>query len=74
MNSSTAPEFWKWFARLRPETQARDRKAYRFWRENHTHPSLHFKKVGRFRSVRTAKYPQLCTDELQSYSEIHLSS
>jgi hypothetical protein len=52
MKSSTAPEFWEWFARLRPETQERALKAYRLWRENHTHPSLRFKKVGRFWSVR----------------------
>jgi hypothetical protein len=52
MNSSTAPEFWKWFARLRPETQERARKQYRLWLQNHTHPSLRFKKVGRYWSVR----------------------
>jgi hypothetical protein len=52
MNSSTAPEFWEWFARLSPERQDRARKAYRLWRANPRHPSLRFKKVGRFWSVR----------------------
>jgi len=54
MNSSTVPEFWEWFARLRPEMQARARKAYRLWRENHAHPSLRFKKVGCYWSVRVS--------------------
>jgi hypothetical protein len=52
MNSSTAPEFWQRFARLRPEIQERARKQYRLWLQNHNHPSLRFKKVGRFWSVR----------------------
>ena len=52
MNSSTAPEFWQWFARLRPETRERAQKQYRLWQQNHTHPSLRFKKVGRYWSVR----------------------
>ena len=54
MKSSTAPEFWEWFARLRPETQARASKAYQLWHLNPRHPSLRFKKVGRFWSVRVA--------------------
>ena len=52
MKSSTAPEFWEWFARLRPETQARARRTYELWLQNPRHPSLRFKKVGRFWSVR----------------------
>ena len=54
MKSSTAPEFWEWFARLRPETQARARRAYQLWLENPRHPSLRFKQVGRFWFVRVA--------------------
>src|SRR5688572_15119098 len=52
MNSSVAPEFWDWFNRLHPDIQERARKQYALWLQNHTHPSLHFKKVGRFWSVR----------------------
>jgi hypothetical protein len=32
--------------------QARARKQYALWLENHWHPSLHFKKVGPYWSVR----------------------
>jgi len=40
------------FAVLPVEVQARARKAYRLWKENPRHPSLHFKKVGKAWSVR----------------------
>ena len=52
MNSSVAPEFWERFNRMSPEVQARARKQYALWLENHWHPSLHFKRVGRYWSVR----------------------
>lgn len=52
MNSSVAPEFWEHFNRLPAATQARARKQYQLWQQNHQHPSLHFKKVGKFWSVR----------------------
>jgi hypothetical protein len=51
MNSSTAPEFWKWFGRLPDKKQARARRAFRLWRRNPRDPSLQFKKVGKFWSV-----------------------
>ena len=51
MNSSVAPEFWGRFNRLRPEVQARARKQYALWLADHSHPSLHFKRAGRW-SVR----------------------
>ena len=52
MNSSVAPEFWELFNRLPPQVQARARKQYRLWLLDHAHPSLRFKKVGKFWSVR----------------------
>lgn len=52
MNSSVAPEFWERFNRLPPEVQARAKKQYALWLENHWYPSLHFKRVGRYWSVR----------------------
>ncbi len=52
MNSSVAPEFWEHFNRLPAATQARAQKQYHLWLQNHLHPSLHFKKVGKFWSVR----------------------
>lgn len=52
MNSSVAPEFWDRYNRLPPQVQMRALKQYELWRQNHWHPSLHFKRVGPFWSVR----------------------
>jgi len=52
MKSFTTPRFWKEYALLTVETQRRAKKAYKLWAENHAHPSLHFKKVGKLWSVR----------------------
>lgn len=46
MKSLTTADFWQSYADLPPQVKARSRKAYRLWRENPSHPSLHFKKVG----------------------------
>ena len=50
--SSTTPDFWKAYAALSPAKREATRKAYRLWRANPQHPSLHFKKVGMLWSVR----------------------
>jgi Txe/YoeB family toxin of Txe-Axe toxin-antitoxin module len=52
MNSSTTEGFRKRFTRLPHATQRLAKKAYRLWRDNPRHPSLHFKKVGNYWSAR----------------------
>ena len=47
MKSFATADFWKAYAELSPEMKDQARKAYRLWRENSLHPSLHFKKVGK---------------------------
>ena len=47
MKSLATAEFWKAYAKLSSEMQEQARKAYKLWQENPTHPSLHFKKVGK---------------------------
>ncbi|MBD2086542.1 hypothetical protein NDI49_09155 [Trichocoleus sp. ST-U3] len=47
MKSSTTPEFWKAYAALSLEMKQQAQKAYQLWQENPSHPSLHFKKVGK---------------------------
>ena len=47
MKSFTTPDFWKAYAALTPDMKEQAQKAYRLWRENSLHPSLHFKKVGK---------------------------
>ena len=45
MNSQITDDFLACFARLPDAVKAQARKAYRLWRENHSHPSLHFKQI-----------------------------
>jgi hypothetical protein len=45
MNSQLTDEFLALFARLPAAVQAQARKNYRLWRDNLSHPSLHFKRI-----------------------------
>jgi hypothetical protein len=47
MTSSTVPSFWKALEALPSEINALAKKQFRLWRDNPSHPSLQFKKVGR---------------------------
>ena len=48
----TTPQFWKRFDKLPETVQQLARKNYNLLKANSTHPSLNFKKVGNFWSVR----------------------
>ncbi|MBI2060887.1 MAG: hypothetical protein HYT87_14060 [Nitrospirae bacterium] len=45
MTSQTLPSFWDSYSTLSDNTRKAARKAYRLWRDNPFHPSLHFKCV-----------------------------
>jgi hypothetical protein len=45
VNSQITDDFRRHFAALPEEIKEGARKAYKRWRENPRHPSLHFKKV-----------------------------
>jgi hypothetical protein len=45
MKSATLPSFWDAYQSLDHRTKNGARKAYRLWRENPFHPSLHFKCI-----------------------------
>lgn len=45
MNSQLTEEFVACFARLPDAVKAQARKSYRLWRDNPSHPSLHFKRI-----------------------------
>ncbi len=47
MKSLTTPDFWIAYAKLPLKIQKQARKVYQIWQENQSHPSLHFKKVGK---------------------------
>jgi hypothetical protein len=52
VKSSTTKKFRDLLAGLTPQVQAQARKSYRLWLRDSRHPSLHFKKVGTYWSVR----------------------
>jgi len=47
-----SPRFWKCFEALPEQVQRLARKNYGLLKADPLHPSLHFKKINRFRSVR----------------------
>ena len=52
MKSSATPDFWESYKALPFDVRGRAKRAYRIWRRNPRHPSLHFKKAGGAWSVR----------------------
>jgi hypothetical protein len=52
MSSSITKSFRSWFKNLPPEIQRLARKNFKLWLRDPAHPSLHFKKVKEFWSVR----------------------
>jgi mRNA-degrading endonuclease RelE of RelBE toxin-antitoxin system len=58
-----SPAFWEAYRRLPEHIRALADKNYALLKENPQHPSLHFKKVSRFWSVRIgARYRALAVD------------
>jgi hypothetical protein len=45
VRSRATPRFWAAYRELPPDVRDDARKAYRLFRENARHPSLHFEKV-----------------------------
>lgn len=61
MKSSTVPKFWASYAELPPPIKVLARKQFHLWIDNPSHPSLQFKKVGLFWSVRISEdFRALC--------------
>lgn len=59
MNSYPTENFWKRYRSLPEEVRQAARKAYRLWKDNPQHPSIHFKKLqgtGNLYSVRIGIY------------------
>ncbi len=51
MNSAALASFWAAYASLDEDIKQRTRKAYRLWRDNPFHPSLHFKCINREENI-----------------------
>ena len=52
MNHFASPEFWRSYHSLPSEVRELADKNFALLKSDINHPSLHFKKVGRFRSAR----------------------
>ena len=48
--------FWKYFDAFPKEVQQRAREQFEIFKSNLYYPSLHFKKVGKFWSVRISNF------------------
>ena len=60
MRSKAVASFWEGYDRLPANVQRQAVKQYRLWLADPGHPSLRFKKVGRFYSARvTGSYRAL---------------
>ncbi len=55
MKSHANAKFWAHYHTLPHPAQAQAQKQYRLWLRDPAHPSLHFKPVGSFWSVRITK-------------------
>ena len=68
MKSSTTRRFREAFASLPEQVQNAARKQYAIWKINPRHPSLQFKKIGSFWSVRvTLDFRALALEEDETY-------
>lgn len=52
MTHRASRKFWSYYRKLPTEVQRLANKNYQLLRSNPAHPSLHFKPIGRFWSVR----------------------
>jgi hypothetical protein len=52
----TTSRFWKCFENLPASVQKTSRKNFELLKKDPLHPSLHFKKIGKFWSVRAGIY------------------
>lgn len=64
----TTARFWTLFARLPEAVQVVARKNFDLLKDNPSHPSLHFKKVGKLWSVRAGiNYRALAVEDSEDF-------
>jgi hypothetical protein len=64
----TTKHFWKCFGELPDSVQQAARERFALLKANPRHPSLHFKKVGRFWSARVdASYRALAVEDADGF-------
>ena len=65
MKHFAAPSFWKCYRKLPKAAQELADRNFELLKEDLRHPSLHFKKVGRFRSVRVGSHHRALAVEVR---------
>ena len=67
--SVASREFWRAFRQLPRDVRKAATRAYRIWEQDAFHPSLHFKKVGKFWSARVGlQYRALALAQADGYT------
>ena len=56
MKHFASPRFWECYERLPAAVRKLSDKSFELLKANPRHPSLHFKKTGKYRSVRVGRY------------------
>ena len=56
MKHFASPRFWECYERLPDVVRELSDKSFELLKANPRHPSLHFKKIGKYRSVRVGRY------------------
>ena len=54
MKNSATPDFWRCYNELPEKTQRLADKSFELFKADPSRPSLHFKRVGKLRSVRVS--------------------
>jgi hypothetical protein len=69
MRHFASPAFWQAYLKLPENVRVLADKNYALLKENPQHPSLHFKKVGRFWSTRIGlRYAHWLSKRMAGYS------
>jgi hypothetical protein len=64
LKHSASPDFWDCYQRLPEPIRKLADKSFRILKTNPRHPSLHFKKIGEYRSVRVSLYYRVLAIEV----------
>jgi hypothetical protein len=65
VNHFASPSFWSAYEALPPAVRQLADRNYELLKQNPTHPSLHFKKVGRYWSVRVGIHYRALAAEIE---------
>lgn len=65
MKHLASPDFWEWYRRLPKQVQQLADTSYALLKVDLFHPSLHFKKIGKYRVVRVGLHYRALAVEVE---------